>query len=47
MKTVKEASDEAEVIMILLPDEYQPEVYKEEIEPGLRSRECLSIRPWF
>ncbi len=41
VKTVKEASEEADVIMILLPDEYQPEVYKEEIEPGLRAGNAL------
>ena len=41
VKTVKDASDEADVIMILLPDEYQPEVYKEEIEPGLHAGNAL------
>lgn len=39
--TVKEAAEVADVIMILLPDEYQPTVYKNEIEPGLKEGNAL------
>ncbi|MGG3692021.1 ketol-acid reductoisomerase [Heyndrickxia ginsengihumi] len=41
VKSVKAASEEADVIMILLPDELQTKVYKEEIEPGLRAGKAL------
>ena len=39
--TVKEAAAQADVIMVLLPDERQPQVYKEEIEPGLEEGNSL------
>ncbi|MGP3609367.1 ketol-acid reductoisomerase [Anoxybacteroides rupiense] len=39
--TVREATREADVIMILLPDEKQPSVYKEEIEPELQPGNAL------
>jgi len=39
--TVKEASEAADVIMILLPDERQKQVYNEEIEPGLKAGDSL------
>lgn len=41
VKTVKEASAEADVIMILLPDERQKAVYEEEIAPGLQAGNAL------
>lgn len=41
VKTVAEASKEADVIMILLPDENQPAVYKESIEPNLEAGNAL------
>src|SRR5690625_4020179 len=41
VKTVAEASKEADVIMILLPDENQPSVYKESIEPNLEAGNSL------
>ncbi len=41
VKTVAEASKEADVIMILLPDENQPQVYKESIEPNLEEGNAL------
>ena len=41
VKTVREASEEADLIMILLPDERQPEVYKNEIEPALTAGKSL------
>ncbi|MFD1781089.1 ketol-acid reductoisomerase [Fredinandcohnia salidurans] len=39
--SVKEAAEQADVIMVLLPDENQPKVYKEEIEPGLEPGNAL------
>ncbi|RKD75690.1 ketol-acid reductoisomerase [Sinobaca qinghaiensis] len=39
--SVKDASEKADVIMILLPDEYQPTIYKNEIEPQLKEGKAL------
>lgn len=39
--TVGEATAKADAIMILLPDEKQPQVYKEEIEPNLTNQAIL------
>lgn len=41
VKTVAEAAKEADVIMILLPDERQKEVYEAEIEDGLEAGNAL------
>ncbi len=41
VKSVKEASEEADVIMVLLPDEWQPTVYNNEIKPGLTPGKAL------
>ncbi|PPA72187.1 ketol-acid reductoisomerase [Jeotgalibacillus proteolyticus] len=41
VQTVKEASEAADIIMVLLPDERQTAVYEEEIKPGLRSGKSL------
>lgn len=41
VRTVSEASELADVIMVLLPDEMQPAVYKEEIEANLTSGKAL------
>ena len=41
VKTVAEAADEADVIMILLPDTKQREVYEESIAPSLRAGKAL------
>lgn len=41
VKTVRAVSEEADLIMILLPDERQPEVYKNEIEPALSAGKSL------
>ncbi|MFD2655937.1 MULTISPECIES: ketol-acid reductoisomerase [Gracilibacillus] len=41
VKSVADASKEADVIMILLPDEYQPSIYKEAIEPNLEAGNAL------
>lgn len=39
--TVADAAKRADIIMVLLPDEVQAKVYKEEIEPGLNKGDCL------
>ncbi len=39
--TVREAAAKADLIMILLPDENQPKVYKESIEPELKEGKAL------
>ncbi|MFS0575632.1 ketol-acid reductoisomerase [Sporosarcina sp. 179-K 3D1 HS] len=39
--TVKEAAEKADLIMILLPDERQKQVYDEEIEPALTAGKSL------
>ena len=41
--SVAEATKAAEVIMILLPDEIQAEVYKNEIEPNLNSGDTIAF----
>lgn len=38
---VGEATAQADVVMILLPDEMQPKVYKEEIEPNLTNQALM------
>ncbi|AYA77202.1 ketol-acid reductoisomerase [Bacillus sp. Y1] len=38
---VGEATAQADVVMILLPDEMQPKVYKEEIEPNLSNQALM------
>ena len=45
--TVAEATKEADVIMVLLPDTEQPRVYKEEIEPNLEERDSLAFAHGF
>ena len=47
VKTVREASAAADIIMILLPDEYQTKVYKEEIEPELQEGNALAFAHGF
>ncbi|MET3697229.1 ketol-acid reductoisomerase [Bacillus oleivorans] len=47
VKTVKEASEEADVVMILLPDEKQPEVYKNDIGPSLTPGKALAFAHGF
>jgi len=39
--SVREACEKGDLIMILLPDQNQPQVYKEEIEPALKSGKML------
>lgn len=47
VKTVREASAAGDVIMILLPDEYQTAVYKAEIEPELTAGKALAFAHGF
>ena len=42
-----EASTQADVIMVLVPDEYQAAVYKKEIEPGLAEGDMLMFAHGF
>lgn len=39
--TVKEATEQADVVMVLLPDEYAPKVYEADIKPGLKEGNAL------
>jgi ketol-acid reductoisomerase len=41
VKSVRDAAEEADVVMILLPDTKQRKVYEEEILPGLRAGNAL------
>ncbi|WP_060206840.1 ketol-acid reductoisomerase [Sporosarcina koreensis] len=41
VKTVAEAAEQADIIMILLPDERQKQVYDEEIQPALKAGKSL------
>ena len=43
VRTVAEATKAADVVMILLPDENQPIVYKNEIEPNLKEGAVLAF----
>ncbi|MFZ3590019.1 ketol-acid reductoisomerase [Bacillus sp. DJP31] len=45
--SVAEAAESADVIMVLLPDESQPQVYKQEIEPHLTSGKALAFAHGF
>ena len=45
--SVQEASEQADVIMVLLPDERQPEVYEQEIKPALTSGKALMFAHGF
>lgn len=45
--TVAEAANQADIIQILLPDEYQSRVYKEEIEPYLTEGKALMFSHGF
>lgn len=47
VKTVAEATKEADVVMILLPDERQPEVYEAEIAPNLEAGNALAFAHGF
>jgi ketol-acid reductoisomerase len=44
---VSEAAEEADIIQILLPDEVQPRVYREEIAPSLRPGKAIMFSHGF
>ena len=45
--TVKEAVEQSDIIMCLLPDEHQSNVYKEQIKPGLKNGNSLAFAHGF
>ncbi|MCD8508878.1 MAG: ketol-acid reductoisomerase [Bacillus sp. (in: Bacteria)] len=47
VKTVAEATAEADVVMVLLPDEGQPKVYEESIKPNLQPGNALAFAHGF
>ncbi|MCX7770661.1 MAG: ketol-acid reductoisomerase [Proteobacteria bacterium] len=47
VKTVSEAAKEADIIMILVPDELQGDLYKKEIEPYMTSGKALAFAHGF
>jgi ketol-acid reductoisomerase len=47
VKSVKEAAEEADVMMMLLPDEKQPAVYYKEVEAGLKPGNALAFAHGF
>ena len=47
VKPVGEAVAEADVVMILLPDQYQAKVYEEEVEPNLKPGAALAFAHGF
>ncbi|SIS38477.1 ketol-acid reductoisomerase [Salimicrobium flavidum] len=47
VKTVAEATKVADVIMVLLPDEYQPAIFEEHIKPNLEAGNALAFAHGF
>ncbi|AAD35635.1 MULTISPECIES: ketol-acid reductoisomerase [Thermotoga] len=47
VKTIEEAAKEADIIMILIPDEHQPEIYKKYIEKHLTEGKMLMFAHGF
>ncbi len=47
VKTVEEAAEEADLVMILVPDELQPQVYEEQIAPHLHAGDTLAFAHGF
>ncbi|RDY71213.1 ketol-acid reductoisomerase, partial [Halobacillus trueperi] len=47
VKNVADAVAESDVVMVLLPDEYQPKVYEESIKPNLKSGAALAFAHGF
>lgn len=46
VEEVAKAVQDADVVMILLPDENIPDVYKNDIEPNIRKGRSAGVRPW-
>lgn len=47
VKTVADAVSEADVVMVLTPDEFQSQLYREEIEPNLKKGASLAFAHGF
>ena len=47
VKTVEEAAEEADLVMVLVPDELQPQVYEEQIAPHLHAGDTLAFAHGF
>ncbi len=45
--TAAEAAKKADIIMILINDEKQADMYKKDIEPNLEEGNMLNVRSWF
>lgn len=47
VQSVADATAQADVVMILLPDEYQPKIYEEHIKPNLKAGNVLAFAHGF
>ena len=47
VKTIEDATSDADVVMILAPDEYQADLYKESIEPNLKPSAAVAFAHGF
>ena len=47
VKNIEDATSDADVVMILAPDEYQADLYKESIEPNLKSSAAVAFAHGF
>ena len=47
VKSIKDATSNADVVMILAPDEYQADLYKESIEPNLKPSAAVAFAHGF
>jgi ketol-acid reductoisomerase len=47
VKNVPEAVASADIVMILTPDEFQSQLYKEEIEPNIKQGATLAFAHGF
>ena len=47
VKNVQDAVSNADVVMILAPDEYQADLYKDSIEPNLKSSAAIAFAHGF
>ena len=47
IKSIEEATASADLVMILAPDEFQPKIYSEKIEPNLKNGSTLAFAHGF
>ena len=47
VKSIEEATASADLVMILAPDEFQPKIYSEKIEPNLKKGATLAFAHGF